>query len=75
MSVAEARAVSAGPAAEHDVLRDEGEVYAERLAQAGVPVEFKRFDGRTHVFFTMVNVLPAGDAALTMVASAVRRSL
>ncbi|MEV4470843.1 alpha/beta hydrolase [Nonomuraea sp. NPDC049504] len=61
--------------AEHDVLRDEGEAYAERLAQAGVPVEFKRFDGQTHVFFTMVNVLPAGDAALTMVASAVRRAL
>ncbi|MFG1696102.1 alpha/beta hydrolase [Nonomuraea sp. NPDC049309] len=61
--------------AEHDVLRDEGEAYAERLREAGVPVEFKRFDGQTHVFFTMVNVLPAGDAALTMVASAVRRAL
>ncbi|MGW0811241.1 alpha/beta hydrolase [Nonomuraea sp. NPDC002799] len=61
--------------AEHDVLRDEGEAYAERLRQAGVPVEFKRFESQMHIFFTLVNVLPASAVALTMVARAIERSL
>ncbi|MEU6715111.1 alpha/beta hydrolase [Nonomuraea sp. NPDC046802] len=61
--------------AEHDVLRDEGEAYAQRLRQAGVPVEFKRFEGQMHGFFTMVNVLPGSAAALSMVVEAIDGSL
>ncbi|PZG08037.1 alpha/beta hydrolase [Nonomuraea aridisoli] len=61
--------------AEHDVLRDEGEAYAERLREAGVPVEFQRFDGQMHGFFTMVNLLPAQATALETVAEAVERRL
>ncbi|MFI7707869.1 alpha/beta hydrolase [Nonomuraea sp. NPDC049480] len=61
--------------AEYDILRDEGEAYAERLRQAGVPVELRRFEGQMHVFFTMVNVLPGSAAGLDFVAGAVRRSL
>jgi acetyl esterase len=50
--------------AEHDVLRDEGEEYAAKLAKAGVPVVHKRFSGQLHGFFTMVNILPGHEAGL-----------
>jgi acetyl esterase len=54
--------------AEHDVLRDEGEAYAERLREAGVPVEHRRFPGQMHGFFPMVNLLPGSADAIAYVA-------
>ncbi|EQA36784.1 putative 4-hydroxyacetophenone monooxygenase [Leptospira inadai serovar Lyme str. 10] len=42
-----------------DPLRDDGELYADRLASEGVPTYFKRFDGYTHGFFTKANILSA----------------
>lgn len=57
--------------AEHDVLKDEGEAYARRLAWAGVPVRHRRFDGQMHGFFTMVNLLPGSAAGLDYVAAAI----
>jgi acetyl esterase len=57
--------------AEHDPLRDEGELYATRLVQAGVPVRHQRFEGQMHGFFTMNHVLPGADAAMDYVAAAI----
>ena len=60
--------------AEHDVLRDEVEAYAARLAQDGVRVEHRRFDGQMHGFFTLPG-LPASAAALDFVVQALDREL
>jgi acetyl esterase len=54
--------------AECDPLRDEGEAYAAALIKAGVAVEFKRYDGQMHGFFTMVNVLPGSAVGIEHVA-------
>ena len=40
--------------AEFDPLKDEGIEYAERLADAGVPVEHSHYDEMVHSFFTNV---------------------
>ena len=61
--------------AEHDVLRDEGEAYAERLAQDGVRVEHRRFDGQMHGFFMLGDLLPGSAAGLDFVVRAIDREL
>ncbi|MEH7158890.1 alpha/beta hydrolase [Neobacillus drentensis] len=58
--------------AEYDPLRDEGEDYAKRLAEAGVEVESVRYDGTIHGFISMAVVIDQGKAALIKSGDALR---
>jgi acetyl esterase len=58
--------------AEYDPLRDEGELYASRLEQAGVPAPLIRYDGMMHGFFTMVGVLDTAREAVAEAAARLR---
>ncbi|GAA3463587.1 alpha/beta hydrolase [Saccharothrix longispora] len=58
--------------AEHDPLRDEGERYAERLREAGVPVVATRYAGMAHGFFAMSGVVDAAREARAEVAAFLR---
>jgi acetyl esterase len=47
-----------------DPLRDEGEEYARRLEQAGVPVKYRTFPGQFHGFLTMGKLLDQANIAV-----------
>ncbi|MFJ6389924.1 alpha/beta hydrolase [Streptomyces sp. NPDC091972] len=62
---------------EADVLRDEGEAYANKLRAAGVPVTAVRYQGIIHDF-VMLNALRethAADAAISQAISTLRTAL
>jgi acetyl esterase/lipase len=58
-----------------DVLRDEGKAYADRLVAAGVPVEYRCFEGTIHAFMSFAGAIPMGLDALSFVASRLRGAL
>lgn len=62
---------------EADVLRDEGEAYADKLRRAGVPVAQARYQATVHDF-VMLNSLRetcAAEAAISQAIAFLRRSL
>ncbi len=61
--------------AEYDPLRDEGEFYADRLRQAGVPTEMKRWQGMNHGFFFWPGVVDRAGAAMDEACDWVRARL
>jgi acetyl esterase len=61
--------------AEFDPLRDEGEAYARRLAEAGVPTTCTRYDGTIHGFVSLAGVLESGRRAMDDVVVALRAAL
>ena len=61
---------------ENDVLRDQGEAYADKLREAGVPTTSVRFNGTIHDFMRL-NALRDSEstqAAITLAVAALRRA-
>lgn len=55
--------------AEYDGLRLEGEFYARKLLDAGVPVRVLRYRGVCHGFFDQLGILPQSEAVVNEIAA------
>jgi acetyl esterase len=62
---------------ENDVLRDEGEAYARKLAQAGVRVTSERYNGTIHDFMLLnaISETPAVRSGVAQATAALRSAL
>jgi acetyl esterase len=58
-----------------DPLRDEGKAYADKLADAGVPVTYVNYPGMIHGFFSMRGLIPKAREAVAAAAAALRSGL
>lgn len=59
----------------NDPLRDQGDAYARRLHEAGVPVEHLRFDTLFHGFLSFAGLLAPAQRALDAVTTTTRKVL
>lgn len=50
--------------AEYDPLCDEGEAFAGRLTEAGIPTLLRRYEGMNHGFLYWVGIIDVADAAM-----------
>lgn len=57
--------------AEHDSLRDDGLVYATRLAHAGIPVRYTDYLGMPHGFLSMPRICTAAPQAIAEIAQSI----
>ncbi|UCZ54904.1 alpha/beta hydrolase [Bacillus shivajii] len=60
--------------AEFDPLRDEGEMYAERLAEFDVPVRGTRYRGVMHGFISFYEIMQSGSYGLQEMSSFLRQA-
>jgi len=58
--------------AEYDPLRDEGEMYATRLQEAGISVTATRYNGMIHGFFSQANIMDQAKVAIAEAAAALK---
>jgi len=59
----------------YDVLRDDGEAYANAMSAAGVPTTLVEYKGLSHGFINMASFLSAGRLALSQVGISLRDAL
>lgn len=59
---------------EFDPLRDEGEMYAARLKEAGVPVTATRYDGMIHLFLMMSGMMDQSKQAFAQIGAELRKA-
>ena len=60
--------------AEFDPLRDDGAMYAAKLREAGVPVEYKCYDGLIHGYFGMAKAVEPAQKAVEDAGAALRKA-
>jgi acetyl esterase/lipase len=58
-----------------DILVDQGEAYAKRLRDAGVPVAYRCYDALTHAFTAFSGAIPRADCACREIAGLVRETV